>query len=40
MILVFTKKPSFISNSEVLVLKEFGLFSRKVNLGVQNAQDM
>lgn len=40
MILVFTKKPSFISNSEVLVLKEFGLFSRKVNVGVQNAQDM
>ena len=36
MILVFTKKPIFISNSEVLVPKEFALFSRKVNLGVQH----
>lgn len=35
MVLVFTKKPIFISNSEVLVPKEFGLFSRKVNLGVR-----
>ena len=37
MILVFTKKPIFISNIEVLVPKEFGLFSRKVNLGVEHA---